>query len=725
MKILTPYRPFEHFVFRTPLFPFEYLNNREEELMHDNAFTEALLIASPELSEEVSKLQKAPEMSQKEKERIAGSLYRYYQRACTRPTPFGLFAGCSVGAIGERTEIQLSEQQEYKRTTRLDMNYICALTQQIERDRNIRELLRYYPNNSLYPVGDHIRYVEYHYWKTNRVHKITQVVNTEYIKKILDMAKTGKPFTELAAALTDEETTIEETTEFIHNLIDAQLLVSELEPAITHPQPLISLIDRMKGLSNTDSQIVDILKEIESQLGAIDAKPIGDSVNIYPAIIQNIEKTKVSAETKYLFQADLFKAALPSTVSRLIIQDIQQVLVFFNKITLPPAKTNLSQFKENFLKRYDDREMPLLFVLDNELGIGYADNTSGDISPLVDDLAMPSDFSQSNAPRSPIQSFLMQKCQQADLKVIELTDDIVKGVEARWDDLPPTLSVICQIIQDDEQGHSCYVKSASGHSAAGLLGRFCHLDEQIMKHTLAITEKEAEKNPDIIFAEIVHLPESRTGNILLRPVLRPYEIPYLAKEGVSDPFVLRPDDLYISIQNNRIRLRSKRLNKEIVPRMSTAQNYSGINAMPVYQFLCELQNQKGRGAVWFSWDEAAQQMDYLPRVKYKNCILSKARWAVRGKTVEPFAGIKDDGELLHKIKEWQNERHIPDRALLADSDNTLFVDMNNPLSIRAWLSVVKKRPAFQLEEFLFDPETAVVRGPEGVFTNEFVFAFYR
>ena len=44
------------------------------------------------------------------------------------------------------------------------------------------------------------------------------------------MAKTGKPFSELAAALTDKETTIEETTDFIHNLIDAQLLVSELEP---------------------------------------------------------------------------------------------------------------------------------------------------------------------------------------------------------------------------------------------------------------------------------------------------------------------------------------------------------------------------------------------------------------------------------------------------------------------------------------------------------------
>ena len=108
MKTLMPYRPFDQFVFRTPLFPFGYLN-KEEALMNNCAFAEAAFIASPELSKEVSKMQQTPEMPQKEKERIIASLYRYYQRACTRPTPFGLFAGCSTGTIDDATEIQSSE----------------------------------------------------------------------------------------------------------------------------------------------------------------------------------------------------------------------------------------------------------------------------------------------------------------------------------------------------------------------------------------------------------------------------------------------------------------------------------------------------------------------------------------------------------------------------------------------------------------------------------------
>ena len=51
--------------------------------------------------------------------------------------------------------------------------------------------------------------------------------------------------------------------------------------------------------------------------------------------------------------------------------------------------------------------------------------------------------------------------------------------------------------------------------------------------------------------------------------------------------------------------------------------------------------------------------------------------------------------------------------------------MNNPLSIRAWLSVVKQRQSFSLEEFLFDSKTAITYGPEGAFVNEFILAFYK
>ena len=706
-------QPFDTFLFRTPFFPFSALSEFEVRL-HEPVFREMVQIATPDLSDSMDKGE----------DKAQYSAYRYFQRACTRSTPFGLFAGCSVGTVGAQTGIELSAQKEYKRVTRLDMNYICALSQQIERDRNLREQLRFYLNNSIYCVGDNYRYVEYYYQKTRRIHQITQLENSEYLQKVLTLAREGAPFTQLAASLVDDEITMEEANDFIHELIDTQVLVGEMEPAVTNVQPLAAFITKLSELPNADKRVV-VLSEIEHQLKDIDKHSIGDTGDRYEAIVKNIEKTKIAAEIKYLFQTDMFKPVAHATISRNLLHDIQQALSFLNKINAPVTRNNLTQFKDSFNKRYEGREMPLLFVLDTELGIGYAGNASGDLSPLVDNLVIQPGNAQANAAQPSIQSILMQKYQQSPQKVIELTDNDVKGVEAVWDDFPPTISVMCQILQDDDLGRSVYIHSAGGQSAANLLGRFCHLDEQILNHTLTITKKEMQMNPDVIYAEIVHLPESRIGNILLRPVLRPYEIPYLAKSGVSGDFELRPDDLFVSIKNNRIVLRSKRLNKEIVPRMSTAHNYSGQNAMPVYHFLCDLQHQIGRAGVGFHWNEVAQQMDYLPRVVYKNCILSQARWTVREKEIKGFLGQKEDATLMRQIKEWQSKRDIPDSVLLADGDNELYVNMNQPLSIRAWLSVVKKRPSCYLEEFLFNPATAVVRDPEGVFANEFIFAFYR
>ncbi len=711
------YKYFDTFLLRTPYFSFSALPDFETKRC-ESVFREMLQVATPDLNEGLDK----------DTDKALFSALRYYQRACTRSTPFGLFAGCSVGTIGKSTEIRLLEQKMYNRVTRLDMNYICALTQQIEKDKSVREKMSYYPNSSIYSVGNHLRYVEYHYQKTRRMHKISQIENSEYLQRVLVLAKEGALFIEMVKALVDEEVTKEDATEFIHDLIDAQWLVSELEPAVTNVFPLTTLIAKLKTLPSMDQRIIGILSKIENQLNDIDQQYIGSTNDIYAEIIKNIELTKVESEIKYLFQTDMFKPVQQVTVSNRLLKDIQKALIFLNKISIPPTRTNLSQFRDNFYKRYEDCEIPLLFALDNELGIGYSGNNSGDISPLVDDMMVPLDNPPSNLSLSPFQSVLMYKYQlvlQKGEKYIELTDEDVKGIEVVWDDLPPTISVMCQILQDDDNGRTVYIKSTGGQSATNLLGRFCHLNKQILNHTLTITEKEAEMNGDVIFAEITHLPESRIGNILLRPVLRSHEIAYLAKAGVSKEFEISPEDLFISVRNNRVVLQSKRLNKEIVPRMSTAHNYSGQNSMPVYHFLCDLQHQKGRNGLAFRWNEAAQMFDYLPRVVYKNCILSQARWIVREKEIKGFCQINDDSEFLIKVKEWKNGRNIPDMVLLADGDNELYVDLNHPLSIRAWLSVVKKRPFFLLEELLFNPATAVVHGPEGVFTNEFIFAFYR
>jgi hypothetical protein len=212
---------------------------------------------------------------------------------------------------------------------------------------------------------------------------------------------------------------------------------------------------------------------------------------------------------------------------------------------------------------------------------------------------------------------------------------------------------------------------------------------------------------------------------LLRPQLRKYEIPYLAKASVSKEKQIPLDDLYISVkQGKKIVLRSKSLNKEIVPRLSTAHNYSN-NALPIYQFLCDLQTQDLRGGVGFNWGSLANEFSFLPRVKYKNIILSKATWNIKKEDIDDLIKLKNNKEIEDKAKAWKENLKLPDYVLLADGDNELLLNLNNLLSIKTLLSLVKKRSGFQLKEFLFNPEKALVkRGDEG-FTNQVIFSFYK
>ena len=80
--------------------------------------------------------------------------------------------------------------------------------------------------------------------------------------------------------------------------------------------------------------------------------------------------------------------------------------------------------------------------------------------------------------------------------------------------------------------------------------------------------------------------------------------------------------------------------------------------------------------------------------------------------------------MLQAIRQWREKNRIPSYVYLTDSDNKLFINLENLMCIRTLFSVTKNRPGFELTEFLYNPAHSIVKGPEGGFTNEFVFCFY-
>lgn len=726
------YSIFNTVILRTPLISFERLESilsnevKFLEFLSEPIVQEAIYVASPLLHGELMKYKSGHLKDKKEVTRLLSSLERYVSRMATRCTPFGLFAGCSTGKVGEETKVILEES--FHRSTRFDMLYLCILSDTLLNKTEIKNIIKYYPNTSLYLIGDKYRYIEYKTNNNRRSYQISEVERSSYLKKLILHAEKGLTVEELASLLVSTEITVEDAVAYIYELIDSQVLQNELTQSVTGEDFFTRLIELLKTI-NYDAAYLSLLVDIQHDIWKLDNTE--HDISLYEEINQKIKQLHIPFEEKYLFQVDMVRDTSISTIGLPVIEELKSTLTFLNKITSSQENATLNQFKQDFVARYENCEIPLMEVLDTELGIGYPSKGSdGDISPLIDDFAVPlrNNPNTPNGGTSPLYSILLKKaieCLSEGKKEIILTDEDIQNTKVEWKDLPPTISCMFNIIRSDEDETIIKLRSTGGSNAANLLARFAHTDKGIEDFVKEITFKEQELLRDVILAEIVHLPEARVGNILYRPHIREYEILYMANSDLPREQLIPVSDLMLSVKQGRLVIRSKRLNKEIVPRLTNAHNYNN-RPLPVYRFLCDMQNQIGRKGLFFSWGSLENELSFCPRVRYKNTILSEASWKIKIKELESFFKINEDEKLIEEISKWRQTNELPRYVLMPDGDNELFIDWESILSIQSLFSIIKKRPAVQFKEFIHESEHTVVKDRNGdSYLNECVVGFYK
>ncbi len=741
MKTKIQYRPFPNFVLRTPLLPLNFIlpiitrkiitNSQLKRILADEAIREAILLASPDLFKRLEDWEQGFISKQNEIARIKNALVKYLIRMSMRCTPFGLFAGVSTGTWGNETEIQLPPCHLYERLTRLDMNYLFALGQHLSNEPQLKKSISYFPNSSLYRVGHHYRYVEYRYNGSGRTHHLVSVDYSEYLELLLENIENGLQFDDIVRLLVNEQIPEDEVISFVNELIDNQLIIGELEPAVTQLDMLDKIID---ALDITPALVATqiTLKSIRNTLKVIDKKPIGKTSGEYAVMKESMIELGLDHEHKFLFQTDLVKPPQKCLLDVKLQNDIQKGLNWLVKLTPKKMETTLDKFFKSFLKRYDTREVPLVEALDEEMGIGYNHSPGvGDTSPLLDDISFRKKITDNTHTHSdPVISFLRGKLIRSlsdGETEINLSEKDYHFLENKTEAWPETFAVFLSILSAGDEKYprgTIYLHTAGGTSAANMLSRFCHANNRI--HTLVkhIVEKEQELLEPSVLAEIVHLPEARTGNILLRPALRDFEIPYLTESGVDRDHRIYPSDLMLSVKEGRFVIRSKKLNREIIPRLTTAHNYS-TNALPLYQFLCDFQSRNSKSWYGFSWGPLLNTFPFLPRITFENLIFSPATWNVQTDEIIRFIKIKDDDELLGAVRKWRLSHNIPHLVSLVDNDNELLLNLENITCLRILFSIIKGRKKFRLAEFLFDEKHPVVHSTDGQFTNEFILPFYK
>lgn len=750
--------PASFFVLRTPLLPFSVLSEWTTGLRAPSAapaelpaalaadrlllrerlvalferpeVREAVFIASPSLDESLGTWREKPEGEHGQK--VERTLVRYLARMAGRPTPFGLFAGCSLGRVGSATDLRtnlcIEGLARYGRHTRLDGDYLFALTEAISRDAGWRATASFRPNETIYRASGRLRYVAARRAGSERSYHLVAAEASEYLVETLARARGGASLGALAEALVGDDITRDDADAFIDELVDSQLLVSDLQPQVTGREPIHDLIDQLASCSPT-AAVAGELARTRDALARLDALALGVSPTAYREVAGELDGMPVPAELSRLFQIDMVKASPDATLGPEVVREIVRGVEILRTLASRPRETPLTRFREAFTRRYEGREVPLLEALDEGSGVGFEVSSapSAEASPLLEGLA----FGRGDADDDEMVAWnartrlLLGKLEDAvrrGVREVTLEPADLEPLSSR--SKPPlaaSIAAMATLAAGSPEAFASgeflvWLHGVSGPSGANLLGRFCHGDEALTACVIEHLRAEEAQRPGVIFAEVVHLPEGRIGNVLLRPLLRSFEIPYLGRSGAAPEQQIAVDDLWVSIEAGRVVLRSRRHACEVVPRLTTAHNFASPRNLSLYRFLCALQRQEMSG-IGFSWGPL-ESASFLPRVRIGKLVLSLARWRLDGATVRALTEV-DEPRRYALLQALRHQRGLPRWVAVADGDNVLPIDLDNPLSIATFAQLVRHRTSVVLTE-VFELEQLCARGPEGAFVHEIV-----
>lgn len=692
---------------------------------------ESLFVASPQLYHEVYRWLNNPDRPDQHLER---TLVRYIQRMAGRATPFGLFAGRCTGSVSTKTSLSVPSIGDCRRCSRLDTEYLFALTHHLNTLGDVRRRLEYWPNSTLYMLGGRWRYVQTVFLGGSRHDNLVELDADELLVTLLNRASRGASIDALIDCLLaiDNVDPIDrsEAEHFVHALIDQQVLVSTLCPAVTGSEALVDLIDQLIRIGgDTATRVGAELHKIHRALRALDSRPVGSMViDAYERIIQAVAAIGVEPDPSRLFHVDLMKPSPSATCGEDVIADVTTAVQILSNIAPNSSGDPLRRFRDAFRARYEMREVALCEVLDDECGIGLESGSTPE-QPLLKGIPFPSSAAGPVGAFGPREAFLASRLEQTKKTgstILELShDDIQQLSSARPATLPDTFAAFAVVIDGSREGEKrnghLLIRYVAGPSGVNIMGRFCHADPELHERVRSHIRNEESLRPDAIFAEVVHLPSGRLGNVVSRPSLRQFEIPYLGRCGVSEPYQIPISDLFVSVVNDRVVLRSARLGRQVIPRLTNMHNFR--RGQPIYRFLCMLQ---GQGVTqWLSWHWGAlEQSSFLPRVVFKRIVLSRAQWKL-SKQLLGSLSVGSTEDSIRMIQQWRNENGCPRFVALVDADNELPVDFENVLSLEVFIHAVKKREQALLTEMLPQCDALSARSPEGNVVHELIIPFVR
>lgn len=139
-------------VLRSPLLSYELLkdtNTIDNQKVENRVFGEALAMSNSELYKDyINKVGSNI--------KIEDSIYRYFNRACIRSTPYGLFSGIANAAFFKKTDLIRREPVTSEKNCNVDLGWYYGVINLLEKKRDVIQNTKIKFNDRCYVSGNRI-----------------------------------------------------------------------------------------------------------------------------------------------------------------------------------------------------------------------------------------------------------------------------------------------------------------------------------------------------------------------------------------------------------------------------------------------------------------------------------------------------------------------------------------------------------------------------------------
>ncbi|MBR2894189.1 MAG: lantibiotic dehydratase [Oscillospiraceae bacterium] len=707
------YRVSDFYIARTPLLPmnsyYDLLVGGDTpdkidgliEKFRNGALSEALEIASESLSCSIQS--ESINHDSKQYQQIMSSLFKYYTRLTTRTTPFGLFAGVSLGRFEEENNMTVAHLESHKKRARPDMRWVYNLITKMEREESIQGLIRYRFNESAYQSGDRMERINGSNFQdqVSENEMYTSIKFSAAVKFVIKVAADWISFCDLKNLLVGEYPEVPENVlnSFLLQLIQNGFLLSELRPPLMNTDVLQYILSVLHDIESCDAvdQYIHSLSRIEDAIKEYNVSSSENGLEKYRYAIGQMKQ--LCPASNYL-QVDMKSDMISNTLSQEEKVELEKFVYAIQR--LAPASSmsdELIQYRDEFLEKYGaDTEVAVLKLLDVDQGLGVPRNYPG--SGFKNRKIQKKGKSEKEVRLEEVinrKVLLAIKNQQHSVSLSEDEIDDICGKDTEGQskvsmNYPISFELFLFAHPRNKQSdYSFTVAPAAASTMYGkVFGRFRDMFSQEEADFYDATFSQVKDiTPDFILAEISEFPStSRVANVSCSTNGYDYQIA-VNTSPCQGKKIIAIDDLYIGIDSatHQFYIKSKALDRRILVQRSNMLNPLYCSA--VVRFLSEISSVYHYSPITAISKLTHIRYDYCPRIAIGKVIVSPEQWSLSKRSL----GVTTRASFFLKFAEYKRSWGLPRFIYLNQSDNRLLLDTENELHVQEIWNAIKNSEA--------------------------------